>query len=97
MYVINLDIAFKNKLILGRVLVYQDYRKSTVNSGAWMAQSVEYLTLHFGAGHHLMVHEIKPHMGLCTDSTEPAWDSLSPYLCVPSPSSLTCMLPLSQN
>ena len=28
--------------------------------GAWVAQSVECLTLDFGSGHDLMVHEIEP-------------------------------------
>ena len=47
-----------------------------------MAQSVEHLTfaLDFGSGHYLMVPGIQPHIGLCTDSTELALDSLSPSL-----------------
>ena len=28
----------------------------------------------------LTVHEFKPHIGLCADSAEPAWVSLSPSL-----------------
>ena len=39
-------------------------------------------TLDFGSGHDLMVCVIKPCIGLCTSSTEPAWDSLSPSLSV---------------
>ena len=32
----------------------------------------------FGSGHDLiMVHELEPRVGLCVDSMEPAWDSLS--------------------
>ena len=42
-----------------------------------MAQSVKHLTLDFGSGHHLMVHEFKSHTGHLADSSEPAWDSLS--------------------
>ena len=42
-----------------------------------MAQLVECLTLDLGSGHGLTVCEIKPHVGLCADSVEPAWDSLS--------------------
>ena len=38
-----------------------------------MAQTVERLTLDFGSGHDLVVRE----SGLCTDSAEPAWDSVS--------------------
>ena len=60
---------------------------------AWVAQLVKHLTLDFGSGHDLRVHEIEPHIRLCTDSTEPAWDSLSLSLC-PSPA---YSLSLSQN
>ena len=41
-------------------------------------------TLDLSSGHDLTVHEIEPHVGLCADRGEPAWDSLSlcsPYLC----------------
>ena len=46
-----------------------------------MAQLVKHLTLSFGSGHDLRVHEIKPCVGLCADSEDPAWDSLSRSLC----------------
>ena len=55
--------------------------------GAWVAQLLEHLTLDFGSGHDFMVHETEPHIELCTDSVEPAWDSLSvplPNLCLHS-------------
>ena len=42
-----------------------------------MAQSVKHLTFGFGSGHGLTVREIKPRVGLCTNSVETAWDSLS--------------------
>ena len=45
-----------------------------------MAQFVERLTLDLGSGHDLMVCEFEPHVRLCADSVEPAWDSLSPSL-----------------
>ena len=45
--------------------------------GAWVAQSVERLALDFGSGHDLGVCELEPQVGLCGDSAEPAWDSLS--------------------
>ena len=48
-----------------------------------MAQSVKRPTLDFGSGHDLTVRECEPCMGLCTDSTEPAWDSLSSSLSAP--------------
>ena len=51
-----------------------------------MAQAVKHLTLAVGSCHHLMVHELEPHVGLCADSVEPAWDALSPSLSLcPSP------------
>ena len=68
-----------------------------------MVQLVKYPTLGFGAGHDLMVCEFKPHIGLCKDSAEHAWGSLSLSLC-PSPTltlylsySLTCSLSLKLN
>ena len=45
-----------------------------------MAQSVEHLTLELGSGHDLTVYGFEPHIGLCTDSVEPSWDSLSASL-----------------
>ena len=50
--------------------------------GTRVAQWVKRLTLDLDSGHDLMVHEVKPHIGLCADTTKPAWDSLS----LPSPS-----------
>ena len=35
------------------------------------------------SGHDLTVWEIKPHIGLCANSVEPAWDSLSLTLSAP--------------
>ena len=43
---------------------------------AW-AKSVKCPTLDFGSGRDLMVREIKPPAGLCADSVEPVWESLS--------------------
>ena len=61
-----------------------------------MAQSVKYLTLDFGIGHDLSVGEFEPHLWLCTDSMEPAWDSLSSSL--PAPPQLSLLsLSLSKN
>ena len=52
---------------------------------AWVAQSVKCLILDFGSGHDLTGHESEPCVGLCADSAEPAWDSLSPSLSAPPP------------
>ena len=45
-----------------------------------MAQPVKHLTLDFCSGRDLTVCEFEPHLGLCADSVEPAWNSLSPSL-----------------
>ena len=42
-----------------------------------MAQSVKHPNLDFGSGHDLTVCEIDPCIGLCVESVEPVWDSLS--------------------
>ena len=34
-------------------------------------------TLRFSSGHDFTVREFEPRIGLCADSMEPAWDSLS--------------------
>ena len=58
-----------------------------------MAQLVERLTLDFDSGHALMVRGIEPRVGLCANSMEPAWDSLS----LPLPALVyMCALPLSK-
>ena len=49
-----------------------------------MVQLVKCPILDFGSGHDLTVLEFKPCIGLCIDSAEPAWDSLSHSPC-PSP------------
>ena len=41
--------------------------------GTWVAQSDKHLTLDFGSGHDLTVHEFEPSL-----SVEPTWDSFSP-------------------
>ena len=44
--------------------------------GTWVAQSVKHLILGFSSGHDLTICEFESHIGLCSDSMEPAWDSL---------------------
>ena len=53
--------------------------------GACMAQSVKHWTLDFSSGHDHAVHEMEPGIGLCTNSTEPAWDTLSLSTHLPRP------------
>ena len=48
-----------------------------------MAQLIEYLTLDFSSGHDLMIRGFKPHIGLHSDHTGPARDSLSPSFSAP--------------
>ena len=46
----------------------QNSQKSSHCGGAWVSQSAKHLTLDFDSGHELMVHKLKPHIGLCADS-----------------------------
>ena len=48
-----------------------------------MSQRVESLTLGFSSGHDLTVHGFEPRVGLCGDSVEPTWDSVSRSLPLP--------------
>ena len=51
-----------------------------------MAQSVKCLAFDFGSGYDLTVPGVEPAVGLCVDSMEPTWDSVSLFLYL-SPSS----------
>ena len=59
------------------------YLEKKISQGTWVAQSGKCPTLDFGSGHDLMVCGIVSCVGLCNDSTEPAWDSLSPLSAPP--------------
>ena len=48
------------------------YQKFRPPRGAWVAQSVKRLTLDFGSGHDLTLHEFEPRVGLYAVSVEPA-------------------------
>ena len=55
------------------------------SQGTLGAQSIKIQsTLDFKSGHDLRVCEFEPHVGICTDSTEAAWNFLFPSFC-PSP------------
>ena len=58
-------------------MLLKQKKKMAEGDGGWVAQLIEHQTLVFCLGHDLTVCEIKPCIGLCADSTEPAWDSLS--------------------
>ena len=64
-------------------LVFLSFSQNKEYWGAWVAQLVEHPTIDFSSGHDLTVCGIEPHVGLCTDSMEPTWDSLSPSLSAP--------------
>ena len=59
-----------------------------------MAQSVTRPTLGLGSGHDLTVRKFEPRIGLCADSAEPVWDSLSPSL--PAPPLLVLSLKINK-
>ena len=63
--------------------------------GTWVVQSVKRPTLGFSSGHDLRVHYFEPRVGLCTDGTEPAWDSLSLSPSLSAPPHLMLSLSLS--
>ena len=63
----------------------------------WGAQLAKHLILDFDSGHDLTVHKFKPCIGLCSDSMEPAWDSLSPTLSVPPLLVLSLSFPKERN
>ena len=44
----------------------------------WVAHLVKCPTTDFGSGRDLTVCEFQPHIRLCANSLEPAWDCLSP-------------------
>ena len=66
-----------------------------VIKGIWVAPSVKHVTLDLGSGHDLTVGEFRPRVWLHGDSTEPAWDSLSPSVSAP-PCSRKCSLSQKQ-
>ena len=51
----------------------------------WVVQSAKRPAFDFGSGHALRVRGFEPYVRLCTDSVEPAWDSLSLPLSLPFP------------
>ena len=75
--------------------------KKCIGTPGWLSQLSVQLDL--GSGHDLSVCGMEPHIGLCADSADPAWNSLFPFLSalpllylsphLPLP---TCTLSLSQ-
>ena len=50
-----------------------------------MAQAVKRPTLDYRSGGDVTIRESEPHIGFCSSSVEPAWDSLPPSLSAPPP------------
>ena len=76
------------------VTISQFIQMSHSYMGAWVAQTDKHPTLDFNSGHDLTVHEFKPGVRFCADSTESAWDSVS--LPLSSPPLLTFSFSLSR-
>ena len=79
---------------LGYVVPFMKHRQSRFSiilkgprifRGTWVAQLIKHWSLDFGSGHDLTVCEVKLSIGLCTDSMEPTWDSLSPSFSLSPP------------
>ena len=72
------------------------YLKNQEKKGApWWLSWLSVQLLIFSSGHDLTIPEFNPQVRLCTDSSEPAQDSLSPPLFVPP--QLSLFVSLSQN
>ena len=63
--------------VLMKVSEYTVIRVKISTKLGHLGGSVKRLTLAFGSGHDLTVCEFELPIGLCADSPEPAWDSLS--------------------
>ena len=55
--------------------------------GSWVSQLVKHQLLVSAQVIVSHFHEFEPHIGLCADSADPAWDSL----CLPLSLSLPCL------
>ena len=56
---------------------------------AWVAQLVKRPILDLSSGDDLVVRGFEPHVRLCADGVEHAWDSLSRSLSLPLPCSFS--------
>ena len=72
--------------------VTSDVHVAKSMKGTWGVQSVKHPPFGFRSGHDLAVCGLEPHVGLCADGVEPAWDSFTLPLSLPALS-----LSLSQN
>ena len=83
-----------HRLSVCMVTYYLQLLKTQISWSTWVTQFVKRPPLDFGSGHDLTFHEFESWVGLCADSSDPAWDSLSPSLTAP-PCSLSLSLSLS--
>ena len=69
---------------------------SMATRGTRAVQSIKHPTPDVGPGRDLMVCGFEPHIGLCADGAERAWDSPSPLSLSAAPP-ITHILSLSEN
>ena len=70
-----------------KLFFFNKHLKMYTKKSTWVAQSVKRQTLSQATISTLC--EIEPHIRLCADSGEPAWDFLCPSVSAPSPVSLS--------
>ena len=89
--------GYHERALWGEITVrFAEIRRLNWGEGAWVACLGKHPSLDFVLGHDLMVREMEPLIGLCADSTDPVWDSLSPSLSAPPPLTHLCSLSFSQ-
>ena len=66
------------------------------DGGTRVVQLIKHLALGFSLSHDLTVCEFEPHIRLCADCTEPAWDSLTPSLSAPPLPTLSLSLKINK-
>ena len=78
-------MLFRSWWMMSLLIIFQsvasEYKRVICGAPGWLSR----LSDDLGAGHDLTVWEFEPRIGLCADSAEPAWDSLSPSLSAPPP------------
>ena len=82
----------KRIICISDMIITLRFLFKSLSWGTWVTQSVKQPTLDFSSSNDLTVCEFEPHIELCADITEPAWDSVSLSL-----SALPHLLALSQN
>ena len=81
--VLTLEVNYIARINSIPRILFPFYSYKNLMRGAWVAQLVECPTLDFGLGSDLIVLRNELHVRLSA-VIEPAWDSLSPSLSVPT-------------